>query len=93
MAPCSCHRTSVTATDCRLPVDAVLMQDAYLTDAELLKQIAAADDEAAAYYKSRGSRGSSEPALVGDPRSLAAGRPGVGDGGAPATKRTWSDRD
>eukprot|EP01051_Picozoa_sp_SAG22_P008426 SAG22_NODE_639_length_8255_cov_13.659882_13_plen_98_part_00 len=58
----------------RLPVDAVLMQDKYLSDDELLGQIATADEAAASYYASR------VPGLVADPRTVAAGGPGIGDG-------------
>ena len=69
----------------RLPVDAVLMQNRYLSDAELLRQIAAADDTAAAYYDSRPT------GLVADPRSASATPGGPGDVGAhPTARRTWS---
>jgi FMN reductase (NADPH) len=63
----------------RLPVDAVLMQDSYISDEAMLEQIALADDEAAAYYKDRPT------GLVGDPRSVA-GR----SASDPAVRRTWS---
>jgi FMN reductase (NADPH) len=63
----------------RLPVDAVLMQDGYISDEAMLEQIALADDEAAAYYTDRPT------GLVGDPR-LLADLPASD----PAARRTWS---
>lgn len=63
----------------RLPVDAVLMQDGYISDEAMLEQIALADDEAAAYYKDRPT------GLVGDPRTLES----RGTASNPV-RRTWS---
>jgi FMN reductase (NADPH) len=64
----------------RLPVDAVLMKDSYISDEAMLAQIALADDEAAAYYAARPT------GLVADPRSLSAGRTAPD----PDARRTWS---
>ena len=64
----------------RLPVDAVLMQDSYISDEAMLQQIALADDDAATYYKDRPT------GRVGDPRSL--GSDGLEPD--PAVRRTWS---
>lgn len=64
----------------RLPVDAVLMQDSYLSDEAVLEQIALADEEAAAYYADRPT------GLVGDPRSPLSGTPESDS----ALRRTWS---
>ena len=80
----------------RLPVDAVLMTDAYLSDSAMKTYIIEHDDEAAEYYSSRSSVGAPKKSIRPTVPAPAADDGDDGNGKeetTPKFKRSWSGTD